>query len=181
MFLEKLSDWPSTKKNRVLLIFSIILLFIVYPIMTYFSIISNYPVNYLESQLSFSGEIIKSHFNTMNTVDINNYRIAEILDYGFMVSYGILIFSLALIIARKFDESTRWRKSGFLIAILGIIAASLDAIENGFILAMLTDPLGFPDIWAVSHSLVSLMKWILLFFTIGWAISASLTCVIKKK
>ncbi|GAH51502.1 unnamed protein product, partial [marine sediment metagenome] len=60
-----------------------------------------YPVNYIESQLSFSGEIIKSHFNTMNTVDINNYRIAEILDYGFMVSYGILIFSLALIIARK--------------------------------------------------------------------------------
>jgi len=177
MILEKLSEWPDLKKTRFLLIFSIILFIIVYPIMAYFLVLSEYPVSFTESQLSFSGEILKAHYMVTN---INEYRIMQILDYGFMVSYGLLAFSLALIIARKYDEGSFWRKSGYIIAILGIIAACCDAIENGFILAMLTDPAAFPNSWAINHSCFALIKYILLFTCIGWAFLASIIRVLKK-
>ncbi len=178
MFLEKLSDWPSPKKTKFLLIFSIVLFIVIFPIMGYFFLISNYPVDFITSQLSCSGDILKSHYQTTN---IELYRIGQILDYGYMVSYGTLIFSLALIIARKFNEPSIWRKSGYIIAILGIIAACCDGIENAFILAMLTDPSGFPDIWALTHSCFALVKWTILFLSISWAIIAALIRVMKKK
>lgn len=177
MFLEKLSDWPSPKITKLLVIFGLILLIIIYPIMNYFYIISKYPVDVMTSQLSFSGEILKSQYKETN---IEFYRIAQSLDYGFMVSYGTLIFTLALIIARKFDKVSIWRKSGYIVAILGIIAACFDGIENIFILAMLTDPSSFPNIWAILHSCFALAKWIMIFSSIAWAIIAVITRKFKR-
>lgn len=54
--------------------------------------------------------------------------------------------------------------------ISGVIVAFCDGIENIFILAMLTDPLSFPDFWAITHSIFALIKWILLFLVIFWII-----------
>ena len=98
-----------------------------------------------------------------------------------MVAYGTLAFSLVLTITRKFDNDSFWGKSGPKIAILGIVAACCDAIENAFILMMLSDPTGFPDIWAIIHSCFALVKYILLVICIAWAIIAALTLLIKKK
>jgi len=131
----------------------------------------------IASQLSFSGEVLKSHYEITN---IEFYRIAQSLDYGFMISYGTLIFTLALIISRKFDAASIWRKSGYIVAILGITAACCDGIENIFILALLTDPSGFPNIWAIIHSCFALVKWIMIFSSIGWAIVAIITRKLKK-
>ncbi len=181
MFLDKLSDWPSPKTTRLLLIFSFLLYIIISPILTYFFTISNYPVSFVESQLSFSGATIKSHFSTMSAEDINIYRIAQLIDYVFMVSYGTLIFSLALTIARKFEENSGWRKTGYLASVFGIVAACCDAIENAFILLMLTDPLGFPDIWAIAHSCFALVKFILMGLSWGFIAVAGLTLLIIKK
>ncbi|TFG23083.1 MAG: hypothetical protein EU529_08570 [Promethearchaeota archaeon] len=178
MILEKLNEWPSPKITKHLLIFSIILTIIVYPIMAYFFILSKYPVGFIESQLSFSGSVLKGHYKITN---INYYRIMQILDYAYMISYGTFSFSLALIISRKFENGSFWSNSGHLISILGIFAACCDAIENAFILAMLTDPSGFPDIWAITHSCFALVKYILLFTCIGWAIVAAITLLIKKR
>lgn len=178
MVLEKLNDWPSPKTTKHLLIFSIILTIIVYPIMAYFFILSKYPVGFIESQLSFSGSVLKGHYKITN---INYYRIMQILDYAYMVSYGTFAFSLALIISRKFEDASFWSNSGHLIAIIGILAACCDAIENAFILAMLTDPSGFPDGWAITHSCFALVKYILLFACIGWVIVVAITLLIKKR
>ena len=180
MILDKLSDWPSPKITRLLLLISIIILVIVYPFMGYYFFVSNYSINIFESQLSFNAALLRTAYTAMNADQLFFYRAAETLDYGFMVSYSMLIISLALIIARKFDESSIWRKSGYCIVLLGIVAACLDAIENGFILSMTANPLSFPDIWAIAHSSFALIKWILLFIAIGWAITACIIRLVKK-
>ncbi|MFX0024074.1 MAG: hypothetical protein ACFE9S_17230 [Candidatus Hermodarchaeota archaeon] len=164
MSLEKLSDWPSTKALKNFLIICIIILLIIYPIMTYLFTIS-YPVSFIESQLSFSGQLIKQ-FNTSANIEL--YRIANILDYFFMLSYGGIFFCIGLIIARKFNHRTIWRRISFILIPLTIIAPLCDAIENIFILLMLTDPLGFPDIWAITHSCFALIKYIVMFIGFGW-------------
>ena len=181
MTLDFFTNWPSSKLTKILLIFSIILLLAIYPILMYFFTISNYPASFFESQLSFSGAIIKLHYTTMTLFEINLYIIANILDYGFMVSYGLLIFSLALILTRKFEPNTLWRKIGFTIAVFGILAAFCDGIENIFILLMANDPIGFPDMWAISHSIFALIKYILMLIAISWLIIAGVVRIIRKK
>lgn len=176
--LDKLSEWPSQKGTKYLLIFSIVLLCIIYPFMGYYFLLSENPGDVTASQLSFSGEYMKAYYAAIGNIDL--YRIAETLDYGFMVSYCCLIVSLALIIARKFEEDSPIRKSGYFMVLFGIIAAGLDAVENGFILAMLTDPSGFPNLWAIAHSTFALIKWILLIIIILWALCAIIIKVIKR-
>lgn len=180
MLLEKLSDWPSPKKTKILLIFSILLYIIIYPILNYYFTISNYPVSFFESQLSFSGVAIKSHLRTMSSAEIDLYRTAQLIDYIYMLAYGILYFSLALYISRKFDEDSGWRKTGYFAAIFGVIAACCDATENVFILLMLTDPQGFPDAWAIAHSCFALVKYLLMGILFIWIILAVLNLLIKR-
>ena len=167
MSLQKFSEWPTPKRVRQFLICCIILLVIIYPIMMYLFLIS-YPVNFIESQLSFSGTKLKAFHLTMSNEDFFFYRIANVLDYGFMVSYGGIFFCLGLILARKFDLDSGWRKFGYILVIITIIAPCCDAIENVFILLMLTNPLGFPDIWALIHSFFALVKFILIFLGFSW-------------
>jgi hypothetical protein len=177
MVLEYLAEKPSPRNIKYLLIFSIILLFIVYPFLTWLFLIS-YPVSFIESQLSFSGTAIKA-FN--NVANIELYRLANILDYGFMVSYGGIFFSLGLIIARKLEKGSIWRSIGYIMVFLALIAPSCDAIENAFILLMLSDPLAFPDVWAVIHSWFALIKYIIMFIGFGWIFIAIVKLIIVKK
>lgn len=176
--LERLDEILPPKRVKYLLILSIVMLIIIYPIMGYFFLMSGNPGNVMESQLSFSAAYMRDYYDNIENIEL--YRIGETIDYGFMVSYGLLIISLALIIARKFDEGNFWRNSGYSLVPLGILAALLDAVENAFILAMLTDPSGFPDILAIMHSTFALIKWIILFLSIIWAVLAVIVRIIKK-
>ena len=181
MSLDKLADWPSPKKTKIMIYFSIALYIIIYPILGYYFSASNYPVSFIESQLSFSGEVIKSHHRIMSAEELNLYRIAQLIDYIYMIAYGTLYFSLSLYIARKFNETSSMRKSGYYIALFGLISAICDGIENIFILLMLTDPLGFPNIWAIIHSCFALVKFILIGIVYIWIISAVILRLIKRK
>lgn len=175
--LEQLENWPSPKAVRIMLIAAIILLIIVLPIMNYFMTISQFPVSFIESQLSFSGEVLKQHYAVVLAANgLNAYKISQILDYFFMLAYGTIYFCLALMIARRFDVTSKWRQSGHYIAIAGILASCLDAIENVFILATLADPLGFPNWWAIAHSCFTLAKFVDMFIVIGWLIIAFVQC-----
>jgi len=178
MFLQKLNDKPSPKKAKFLIILGFFMCFIAIPIMQYFSGVSGYPANILASQLSFNGELLKSYYSLTN---IFLYRISTSLDYIFMAGYGIILFSSSVLIARKYTYSSRVQKIGFLVALFGIIAAICDGIENIFILLMLTDPSTFPNVWAITHSVFALIKWILLFIVITWIITAGVINLIKRK
>jgi len=104
----------------------------------------------------------------------------EVLDYVFMVAYGMLIFSLALLICRKFDEGTPLRKSGYIITLFGIAAPLFDVGENAFILMTLTDPVNFQDILAVLMSGFSVVKWVMIVIALVWAIVAGIILLVKK-
>ncbi|MHA1377349.1 MAG: hypothetical protein ACTSRG_03095 [Candidatus Helarchaeota archaeon] len=174
-FLEKFDDWPSPEKTKLLLIVSLILAIGSYLVMGLIFLQAGGSMDIMGSQLSFSGFKMKmQYFPMVMTGGIDSYRIAQILDYIFMVGYGSLIFSLALSIGRNFDSISVWRKMGYILAILGIIAACLDGFENLFILFTLTNPLGFPDWWTVAHSCFALTKWIIIFTAIIWAIIAAI-------
>jgi len=183
--LNKFATWPSSKILKILIVFSLILFFVVYPIMAWQFVLSGDVVSPLASQLSFSGAFLKLQYATIfGAGGLENYRIGQILDYGFMVSYSLLIFSLGLIIARKITETSIWRKLGFVFAIAGPIATCFDATENAFILLTLTDPSGFPDWWALAHSSAASVKWILLLIAIIGillAVSYYLLVIRRKK
>jgi len=177
---DKMETEPSYKTLRILLYIGLGLFFIFYPLMSYYFFLSGYQMNVMASQLSFSGEILKDSYLVMYyNGDINAYRIAQILDYIFMISYGLMVFSIAIVQARK--TNIIWiKKLGFILAIGGIIAAGLDAIENGFILATLTDIMNFPDWWAVAHSAFALPKWIILYSAMIWLLVDIVARSIKK-
>ncbi|TXT65035.1 MAG: conserved membrane protein of unknown function [Promethearchaeota archaeon] len=177
MYFPKLSEWPSAKILKRIIIGAVILLIIVYPFMSWYFMVSAFPVGFFESQLSFNGEILKIYYSTTN---IDLYRIGQLLDYGFMVSYGLLFFSVSLIIARKFENESKGRQVGSIIALIGVFAAICDGIENLFILIMLVDPLGFPNIIAIIHSVFALIKYVCFIPALGYIIIAGLVQLIKK-
>jgi hypothetical protein len=179
MILEKLYSWPSKKTLKLVLVLSLIGFIIVIPLMMFFFLISGFPVDFTTSQLSFSGEKLKEWYSV--TTDLGFYRVAQLCDYGFMTSYGLLAFSLALIIGRKYEEPSKWAKSASLIAIIGVLSAVLDAVENALILVTLTDPLGFSNGIAILHSFFALFKYICLISAIGWAVIAGINLLIKRR
>ncbi len=178
MLLERLNERPSSKTAKIFLLLGFILCIVITPIMQYFSTLSGFPANFISSQLSFSGEIMKSHYSVTN---IEIYRISPILDYIFMLGYGLVLFSGSILVARKYNPSTRLNKIGYIISIFGIIAAICDGIENIFILTMLMEPLTFPNILAIIHSIFALIKWIIIFISIPWIIGTRLMCLITSK
>lgn len=178
MILKKLSQWPSSKTLKILLILGLIFCFSVIPVMQYFSNLSGYPADLFTSQLSFSGDLMRGYYALTN---IEIYRISPSLDYIFMLGYGLILFSLSLMVARRFKITSLIRRIGYIIAIAGIIAALCDGFENIFILSMLTDPVGFPNYWAISHSIFALIKWTLLFAVIIWNSIFGIAAIIKRK
>jgi len=178
MVFRKLSKWPSSKILKFLLIIGFALSFAIIPVMQYFTQLSGFPAEIFSSQLSFSGNLMKSYYAL---TDIPLYRIAPSLDYIFMAGYGLVLFSSAVLIARRYRTASLLQKEGYIIAISGVIAACCDAIENVFILLMLTDPVGFPDYWAITHSVFALVKWILLIIVIIWVILFLFISLIKGK
>ncbi|MFW9829907.1 MAG: hypothetical protein ACFFEY_20225 [Candidatus Thorarchaeota archaeon] len=177
MKLDKLFEKPTSRNLKILIIISLILCFTVIPVMQYFTTLSEYPAQIFSSQLSFNGDIMKSYYAITN---IWLYRVAVSLDYIFMVGYGTILFSLSTLIARKFGKSSKVGKISVILAICGVIAACCDGIENIFILAMLSDPIAFPNYWAASHSIFALIKWILLFTGITWILIVGIISIIKQ-
>lgn len=112
--------------------------------------------------------------------NIELYRIAPSLDYIFMVGYGLILFSSSVFIARRFKTPSVFQRVGFTFAIFGVIAAVCDGIENIFILAMLANPIGFPNTWTVIHSMFALIKWILLFSVIMGIVLFGIQLLLKK-
>ncbi len=178
MKLEKLFERPASRNLKILIIIGLILCFVVIPVMQYFTVLSGFPTQIFSSQLSFNGDLMKSYYAV---TDIGLYRVTALLDYIFMVGYGAILFSLSILIARSFGRSLKIGRISIIIAIFGVIAACCDGIENIFILAMLGDPTGFPNFFAISHSVFALIKWILLFIGISWDTIFGIISISKKK
>ena len=116
----------------------------------------------MESQLSFSGEAIKSHYQTMTADDIQFYIYAQVVDIGYMISYGVFIFILGVYLGRLQKKQSSLRNISYLIGLMGIVAMVCDLFENMFIFLMAQNPAGFPNSYAIIHSVFASIKFALL-------------------
>ena len=180
MMLSFLSERPTEKTTKYLLIFSLALVIITASIVMYLLELSNYPGTLNETQLGFSSEYIKSSFSRMSNEDMSIFITANIFDYVFMIAYGTFFFSLALTLTRKSKEGSIWKKIGYSISIFGITAACCDGIENIFLLMMASNPVNFPNCWAIAHSCFALAKFIQMYIAIGGIILIALVIVLSR-
>ena len=180
MISDFLSERPTEKTTKYLLFFSFPLLIITASAVMYLLKLSNYPGTLNETQLGFNGEYIKSCFSRMSDEDMSIFIIANILDYTFMIAYGTFFFSLALTLTRKLKEGSIWEKIGYSISLFGITAACCDGIENIFILMMASNPINFPNWWAIAHSSFALAKFIQMYAAMGGIILIALVMVLSR-
>jgi len=174
MKLEKLNDWPSDKTIKRLIYIGFVVLWINFPIIIYLGELSHYPATFLESQLSFSGAVIKSHFKGMTAEQLHYYRLYQLSDDVYDFCQITMFCSLSLFLARKFDEDSAWRKTGFKMAIIGLIGTICDLIENSLLIMMTFDPQGFPDSWAIAHSCLATFKFTLWGIQAVWIVWAGI-------
>jgi len=180
MHLNKFDDWPSPTTTKRLIYLGFILLLFNYPIIMFLSSISHYPATFMESQLSFSGAVIKSHFLEMSTDQIMYYVFYQISDDVYDICHICMFFGLSLFLARKFGADSRWRKVGYWMAIVGIIGTFSDLTENSLIIMMTRDPQGFPDVWAVAHSWLAAVKFLTWGIQAVWIIWAAVKLFRKQ-
>lgn len=79
-------------------------------------------------------------------------------DFGFIVGYSLLIFTVAPALGRKL-ESPPWARLGKTIGWGGLLAGALDLVENLSLFRVLEDT--SRDTWALLAAVVSWGKWIL--------------------
>ena len=176
---QKLEEKPPTNTLNRYVLLSAISAIIIYIIIAIFFYLSGSPLSkVIPGQISFSGTYLKDIY--WETANLSYYKISQILDYIFMISYGILLFSLSVKVTRDYPQGSLFKTIGYSIAIGGIIAACLDGLENVFILLTLTNPLGFPDWYAITQSSFSVPKWILIFIAIVYILIAYFYRKIKK-
>ncbi len=174
MNLTKFDNWLSPKATKRLIYLGFIVLIVNYPIIIILTLISHYPATFMESQLSFSGAVIKSHFLEMSVEQIFYYMFYQISDDVYDFCHICIFFGLTLFLARKFGEDSRWRRVGYWMALVGIIGTISDLTENSLIIMMTTDPLGFPDVWAVVHSWLAVVKYLTWAIQTVWIIGVDI-------
>ncbi|MFX1504808.1 MAG: hypothetical protein ACFFDC_01725 [Promethearchaeota archaeon] len=132
--------------------------------------LSGYPGTLNDTQLGFNAEVIKTYFTMMKSEDMTFFILGNLMDYVFMIAYGCLFYCSANYLSWDYQQGSLPRKLGKIMGIAGILSAICDAIENIFLLAMTTDPIGFPNWLAIAHSTFALVKFILMYLTVGWLI-----------
>ena len=149
--------------------------------MIHFFNISGDVIPIIQSQLSFSGRFLKDQYLIiMNSGGLTYYRTAQLLDYGFMISYGFIFFSLVCLVGIDAETDSFWEKTHGIFSIMSIGVILFDALENVFILLTLNNPQNFPDIWAIVHSTFALVKYILLITVLLWILSGFIVNLNKK-
>ncbi len=101
------------------------------------------------------------------------------LDFLYIISYGLLIMSLNLLLARKLKE--RWQTVGVLCALAPIIAGLFDVIENVNLIIMLNNPTNFSSIAPLLASICATLKFGFLLLGIGFSLIAILKLFIDKR
>ena len=142
---------------------------------------SGYPVSLFESQLAFSGPVIKEYHQVLLSLDtMDIYLNVQYLDYALMFFTGLFFFIAALLITRGHKDSIFWRRFGLIGALIIPAATLMHGIENIFLLVMLSAPLSFPDWLAIAYSLSALIKLVLFVVGLLWLIASGLVLIYQK-
>ena len=180
MPFKYLLEKPTERILKYLALFGILLTIIMMIVVIGLLDSANYSGTLEETQLGFNGAYIKSQFMLMGNHEMLLFILGNAFDYFFMLGYGISFFSIALLLTRKLREGSIWSKIGYCIAILGIVSACCDAIENVFLLLMASNPAGFPTWLGIPHSCFAFTKFTLMYSVFGWITITTLSKLMVK-
>lgn len=124
---------------------------------------SNFPVDYMTGQTSFSGSAIKNWYQAMieqGTLDI--YWQTQLIDFGFIASVLALGLMFGTFMARIAMQGGWGYKTGMLAANFIPLGALCDVAENLLSFIMLSMPINFPDLIALPYSGFAVAKFGLL-------------------
>jgi hypothetical protein len=76
---------------------------------------------------------------------LHAFRRVQTADIGIIVGTALVFPALSILAARRHPIRSRWWRTGLIAATFTATAPLMDALENATLLAMLTDPAGFPD------------------------------------
>ncbi|MFW9928339.1 MAG: hypothetical protein ACFFD1_03020 [Candidatus Thorarchaeota archaeon] len=153
-------------KMKWIMIFSFLSLLVTSTIVILILDLSGYAGTMDDTQLGFNGDTIKAYFALMNSFQLNLFLLANIIDYLFMISYGLFFFSSAKLLSWEYRRIPHVIGTAF--AGMGILAALCDATENIFIITMTLNPTSFPSWLAIFHSSFATLKFLFMFLTIVW-------------
>jgi hypothetical protein len=106
----------------------------------------------------------------MTSEDIIFFILGNLVDYAFMIAYGCFFYSSARYLSWNYQQGSLPLKVGKMMAGIGVLSAICDAVENIFLFSMAFNPVGFPNWLAIAHSTFALVKFILMYLTVGWLI-----------
>lgn len=96
---------------------------------------------------------LKSHYAVLEEQGtLDTFVLVQYLDFGLMLSTGVLLFIVAVIVARLFKEKRNLRHIGFIAAILIAASPVMDFFENIVLLSMLSNHESFPGWMAITYS-----------------------------
>ena len=180
MMIDFLSEKPTPKTTKYIIIISAILVIIFAPLVLVIWDLSNYPGTVEITQLGFNASYIKSNLSLMSNDDLSLFFMANILDYIFMLGYGLLLFSVVLKQTRQLQAHSPWQRRGYWISLGGLFSAVCDSLENIFLLIMILNPTSFPTWLAIPHSLFAWFKFILISITLGWIVGMIIAKIRKQ-
>lgn len=124
---------------------------------------SNHPVDYATGQLAFDAEKIEGYYAAIQakgTLEV--YWTTQFIDFGFIagvMALGVLLGTLA---ARLGPVGSLGRKLGFAVAVLAVVGAGFDALENLLSFVLLQDPSNIAQPLALAYSSAAAVKFGLL-------------------
>ena len=132
--------------------------------------LSGYPGTMDDTQLGFSGEIIKTHFAMMESEGMIFFILGNLVDYAFMLAYGCFFYSSVKYLSWDYHQGSLLFTISNAFAGIGALSAICDAVENVFLFSMAVNPVSFPNWLAIAHSTFAFLKFILMYLTVGWLI-----------
>lgn len=124
-----------------------------------------YPVFLIEGQLSFSGSIVKEHYQILiQQGTMGTYILTQILDYLLILSMGTFGYLTAFGVMRLQPFKSRWYPVSRFFLLMLPLAVTMDALENAVSFFMIANPVNFPDVLAYIYSSFAALK--LFFFSI---------------
>jgi hypothetical protein len=174
-------NWKRSKKNnngnlndsgkslmKYLILISLPVLLITASLVILLLEQSGYPGTLNDTQLGFSAEIIKAYFAMMKPEGMTLFILGNLLDYLFIIAYGCFFYCSVRYLSWNYQQGSLHLKASKMIAWIGIVSAICDAIENVFLFSMIANPVSFPGWLALAHSTFALLKFSLMYLTIGW-------------
>jgi hypothetical protein len=139
--------------------------------------------NIVDYEMLWSYEKYQTVMTYWSTTEIQAAKTNTFLDFGWLVGYGGLIYTLNSLLAEKLNGKTK--KLVHLAAIGGILALSLDIVENVFLLNMLykTNMVfkGLPLIVSIIASLKFLFVIASIFIFVIGLVVFIIKCIKTKK